>query len=193
MDSINWEDLYLQLYAFADHLLKSRSWFRKDQTDSYLKGKQVHDYVQDALEKYLLEPEKYDPSSGRSLANYLKWHIIRAAVGNDVRSPENKTSSDILSQDNAESDDEASKNIDAFLPFVAAVFGDELDFKNIVKDVKEELQIDEIALVIFKEVRCNNTDRRVVIKQYNLKDSDYDNAMKRLKTILKRVAKKYQL
>lgn len=193
MDSINWDDLYLQLYAFTDNLLKSRSWFRKDQTDSYLKGKQVHDYVQDALEKYLLEPEKYDPSSGRSLVNYLKWHIIRAAVGNDVRSPENKTSSDILSRDGTDSDDESVKNIDALLPFVAAFFGDELDFKNIVKDVVGELQQDEVALIIFKEVRCNNVDRRVVIKQYNLKDSDYDNAMKRLKTVLKRVAKKYQL
>src|SRR5665213_911546 len=108
MDAINWDDLYLQLYAYTDHLLKARSWFRKDKTDSYLKGKQVHDYIQDAIEKYLLEPEKYDPSSGRSLVTYLKWHIIRSAVGNDVRSPENQTSSDILSSDSTESNDEDS-------------------------------------------------------------------------------------
>lgn len=194
MDAINWDDLYLQLYAYTDHLLKARSWFRKDKTDSYLKGKQVHDYIQDAIEKYLLEPEKYDPSSGRSLVTYLKWHIIRSAVGNDVRSPENQTSSDILSSDSTESNDEDSfKNIDALLPFVAAYFGDELDYKNIVKEVEDELQQDEIAKTIFKEVRCQNVDRRVVIRQYNMKESEFDNGMKRLKTVLKRVAKKYEL
>ncbi len=193
MDSINWDDLYLQLYAYTDHLLKARSWFRKDKTDSYLKGKQVHDYIQDAFEKYLLEPEKYDPSSGRSLVTYLKWHIIRSAVGNDVRSPENQTSSDILSSDGVEDEEDSFKNIDALLPFVAAYFGDELDYKDIVKDVEEELEQDEIAKIIFKEVRCQNVDRRVVIRQYKMKESEFDNGMKRLKTVLKRVAKKYEL
>lgn len=193
MDAINWDDLYLQLYAYTDQLLKARSWFRKDKTDSYLKGKQVHDYIQDAIEKYLLEPEKYDPSSGRSLVTYLKWHIIRSAIGNDVRSPENQTSSDILSSDSSEGDEDSFKNIDALLPFVAAYFGDELDYKNIVKDAEEELQQDDIAMTIFKEVRCQNVDRRVVIQQYNMKESEFDNGMKRLKTVLKRVAKKYEL
>lgn len=193
MDTINWEELYVQLYAFTDHLLKARSWFRKSQTDSYLKGKQVDDYIQDAFEKYLLEPEKYDSSSGRSLANYLKWHIIRSAIGNDVRSPENKTSSDILSGAYGEGDDEAFNNVDALLPFVSVYFGDELDFKNIVKAVEEELQNDEVAKIIFREVRCQGVDRREVIRQYEMEEKDFDNGMKRLRTVLKRVAKRFQL
>src|ERR1700744_6202794 len=105
MEAIKWEDIYVQLYAYTDHLLKAYSWFRKD-ADSYLKGKQVHDYINDAIEKYLLEPEKYDPSSGRSLVTYLKWHIIRTSVGNDVRSQENKTSSIIEFGRNYEDNDD---------------------------------------------------------------------------------------
>jgi len=62
MEPINWEDIYVQLYAYTDKLLKAYTWFRKDQTDSYLKGKQIHDYVAGAIENFLREPDKYDPS-----------------------------------------------------------------------------------------------------------------------------------
>jgi len=191
MEPINWEDIYVQLYAYTDQLLKAYSWFRKGKTDSYLKGKQVHDYVAEAIEKYLRAPEKYDPSSGRSLVTYLKWHIIRSSVGNDVRSPENVTSSTLLSADDSVDDDDHFCNIEAFLPFVAASFDQQADYKKILTDIEHELQDDEMAKLIFEEVRCNGMDRRDVIKKHEVTDKDFDNGMKRMKTILKKIAKRY--
>lgn len=191
MEPINWEDIYVQLFAFTDQLLKAFSWFRKGKTDSYLKGKQVHDYVAEAIEKYLREPEKYDPSSGRSLVNYLKWHIIRTSVGNDVRSPENKTSSTLLAGSDFDEDDDIYSNVEAFLPFVTASFDQNADYKQIIEDIENELRGDEMAKLIFEEVRCNGMDRRDVIKKYDVRGTDFDNGMKRMKTVLRKIAKRY--
>jgi DNA-directed RNA polymerase specialized sigma24 family protein len=191
MEPIDWEVIYVQLYAYADQLLKAYSWFRKDKTDSYLKGKQAHDYVAEAIEKYLRSPEKYDPSSGRSLVTYLKWHIIRSSVGNDVRSPENKTSSTLLSDADQDDDNDLFSNIEAFLPFVKASFDENVDYKKILKEIENELQDDEMTKLIFEEIRCNGMDRRDVIKKYELSSNDFDNGMKRMKTVLRKIAKQY--
>lgn len=193
MDTIKWNDVYLQLYAYTDQLLKASPWFKKGETDSYLKGKQVHDYIADAIEKHLKAPEKYDPSSGRSLVNYLKIHIIRSLVGNDVKSEENKTSSDILSIEQTDDENEHFVNVEALLPFASALFDQEIDYKNILKEIENELEDDDIAKLIFREVRCNGLNRRDVLEEQNMKESEYDNGMKRLRTVLKNIAKKYDL
>jgi len=190
MEPINWENIYVKLYAYTDQLLKAYSWFRKG-SDSYLQGKQVHDYVAEAIEKYLRSPEKYDPSSGRSLVTYLKWHIIRSSVGNDVRSAENITSSAILSNNDSGEDGDPFCTIEALLPFVEAGFDQQIDYKKVLTDIENELQNDEVAKMIFEEVRCNGMDRRDVIKKYEVTDKDFDNGMKRMKTVLRKIAKRY--
>ncbi len=194
MEEINFEEIYIQLYAYADQLLKALVWFRKDKPDSYLKGQQAHDYVMGAIEKYLKEPEKYNATTGRSLVNYLKRHLIRSAIANDVRSAENITSSDILGMVGESSvDDNEINNIDAILPYVSAHFDEEIDYEKIIEEIKNEIKDDELMKLIFEEVRCKQNDRRNVIEQFNLDEKDYDNAMKRLKRILNNVSKRYEL
>lgn len=193
MDNIKWDDIYIQLYAYADQLLKTFVWFRKTTTDSYLKGKQPHDYAAEAIEKYLSAPEKYDSSTGRSLVTYLKWHIIRTAVGNDVRSKENRSSSDLLSRNNSEDSDDFFINTESFFPFLSASFDDDIDYKSIMDDIDYAIKDDQLIKLIFNEVRIKGYDRRDVIKQHQLNESDFDNGMKRLKTILKKVIKQYNL
>jgi hypothetical protein len=191
MEPINWDDIYIQLYAYTDQLLKLYSWFRKGKSDSYLKGKQVHDYVADAIEKHLGNPEKFDPSTGRSLLTYLKRHIIRTLVGNDARSPENRVSSDLLSEANSENDDDPFQNIEAFLPFIAASFDLSFDCKQILSDIENQLQSDRVAHIIFQNVRLKGFKRREVIKEYNLQPGEFDNGMKRLITVLNKIQNKY--
>ncbi len=191
MDTINWEDVYVQLYAYTDQLLKAHQWFRKGKSDSFLKGKQVHDYVADAIEKYLSAPEKYNPSTNRSLVNYLKLHIIRTLVGNDANSSENRTSLDIFALN--DTDDDPFENIEFFLPYANIYFDQEMDYNKILSDVKMQLKGDETACKIFDCVCCNGMKRREVILEHNLQDPDFDNGMKRLRTVLKNTAKKYDL
>lgn len=193
MEIIDWEDIYIQLYAFTDQLLKTKAWFRKAGTDSYLKGKQVHDYISEAIEKYLRNPEKYEPKYNRSLVNYLKMHIIRTLVGNDARSVENRTSDDIfsISVDNNDKDD-LDSGLDTMLPYAEAYFDQEIDYNKACAYVRSELSNDEVAIKIFED-RCEGFKRRQTIETHKMSEAEYDNGMKRLHTVLKRTAVKYDL
>lgn len=191
---IDWEDLYVCLYAFTDNLLRSKDWFRGRDTgtDSYLKGKQVHDYVSEAIEKYLRNPEKYDTTKG-TLKNYLTFNLIRTLVGNDLRSAEHKTAAAIpettcLSADNAGLDYR-----DLLLPRVEEYFGEQLDYKLIMSRVESEIKSDKIVEELFLGVCVYDLARREVMEEFDMGSKDYDNGIRRLNTILSNVAKKFEL
>ena len=191
MESINWDKIYLQLYAYADQLLKVHTWFRGKKTDSYLEGRQPHDYVIDAIEKHLKEPEKYDPQK-RSLENYLKLHIIRTAIGNDSKKTENKLSSDLFA--NGKNDEDADNDfLDAILPYTKGIFDQQIDFQMIMDDIGNSIQSDPIALKIFEGSCRENMKRVKVMENYNLSNTEFDNGMKRLKSTLRQTAKKYNI
>jgi hypothetical protein len=188
MDKIKWKEIYLRLYAYTDQLLKNLSWFRKN-SDSFLKGKQVEDYVCDAIEKYLAAPEKFDENTGKTLLNYLKYHIVRSLVSNDINSAENKKSVNIINYTCNDNDDESFNEY--ILPVVAATFDEDMDYQKIILEIENSLDNDFIAKLIFQEVRLHGMPRRDFIKNHKIGERDFDNGMKRLKTILKNIAKQY--
>lgn len=57
----NWESIILILHAHTRRLLQGKTWFRGKNPASYLKGKEIDDYVFDAIGRYLENPQKYDP------------------------------------------------------------------------------------------------------------------------------------
>lgn len=193
--TIDWEAIYLQLYAYTDSLLKSKSWFRGKKINSFKAGKQVHDYISEAIEKHLTDPEKFDVSSNRSLANYLKLHIIRTLVGNDAKSSENRTSKDVFATaDQKEQQEEDSGSyLDAILPHAEVYFDQEIDYNEIMSSIETEVKGDKIAEEIFLGVCCCNLKRREVIEEFKMTENDFDNGMRRLKTILHNTSKKYDL
>src|SRR5258706_4925494 len=115
---IDWEDVYVKLYAFTDYLLRSKKWFRGRKTETYLKGQEVHDYVSEGISRFLEHPEKYD-SAKRSLTGYLKLHIIRTLIGNDAKSPENKLTMDVFSfaDDVIGEGEDSNLFLDTILPY----------------------------------------------------------------------------
>jgi DNA-directed RNA polymerase specialized sigma24 family protein len=191
METHNWDKIYLQLYAFADYLLKMHEWFRGAFTDSYLEGRQPHDYVNDAIEYHLRNPEKFDPAK-RTLVSYLKRHLIRRAISNDSKRAENVKTANVLylSQD---SDEESEELIEAFLPHNPAVVDQQIDFDMIMRDIEQAVQSDEVAKKIFDGLGREDIKRREIIKIHNMPEEVYDNGMKRLKTILKQTVKKYEI
>lgn len=193
IDEINWDDIYMQLYAYTDQMLKAHIWFGKAESDSYLKGMQVHDYIAAAIEKFLVSPEKFDPSYGRSLINYLKKHIIRSLISNDAKSLENKTATGNSIFENSSDDDEASNVFESLLPFVYATFDQTIDYEKIMNEIYSEIQNDIILTQIFEGTCKNRMKRREIILEFKMKESDFDNGMKRLKTVLNYISKKYSL
>ena len=187
----DWNKLYLNLYAYADQLLKLKSWFRGKGTDSYHQGKQPHDYVQDAIFKYLSEPEKFDPSL-RSLEGYLKKHIIRQAIGNDSKTVENRVSSDIFKNQYEESGT-GNDLLDDILPFQHALFDKQMDIAQIMHYMSEKIKENPLLVKLFHGHCRDLLQRREVIREYHLSETEYDNGIRRLNTILKACAAKFCL
>ena len=190
--TIDWEELYLQLYAFTDNFLKNRSFFRGPASSSFLAGKEIHDYVMDGIEKYLTHPEKYNSSSGRSLANYIKLHIIRTLIGNDLRSPENRLTKDIFAFEGVDGGDDV-EHVETLLPFVEAYFDDEMDYVKIMAHAEEAIKGDKIVEEIFLGRHHCGLKRSEIIEEFKMSETDYNNGFRRLETILKNTALQFKL
>jgi hypothetical protein len=206
--SVDWEEVILRLQSYTRSLLSKKGWYKinsvvkkdpKNEGESkyestYIKGKEVDDYVYEAIEKYLGNKEKHDPQKG-SLLDYLKYGVIRSLVSNDLVSSENRTSRDVFAHSNNLEDDENDNGsyLDSILPYAEAYFDMEIDYKGIMNYVQGEIKGDEILEEIFLGICLNGLKRREVIEEFNLSEKDFDNGMRRLKTILSRTAKKFDL
>ena len=187
-NGINWDDLYTQLYSYAHALLYRNVWYRS-KSDSFISGKQVHDYVMDAIEKYLTEPHKFDPKKGK-LIQYLTCNLIRSMVSNDVRSEENRTSTDLAT---GHRDEETGKSYqDALTPLVEAFFDEEVDYHTIISHIETSLEGDEITKEIFLGIVAG-LKRSEIIEEFKMKEKEFDNGMRRLKTVQKNAAQHFNL
>ncbi len=207
-NSVDWEEVILRLQSYTRSLVSKKGWYRissvvkKDPKNedenkhesTYIKGKEVDDYVYEAIEKYLVNKEKHDPQKG-SLLDYLKYGVIRSLVSNDLVSAENRTSKDVFAHSNNLEDDENDNGsyLDSILPYAEAYFDMEIDYTEIMNYVQGEIKGDEILEEIFLGICLNGLKRRDVIEEFNLSEKDFDNGMRRLKTILSRTAKKFDL
>lgn len=192
--SIDWEEIYLSLYAYTYKLVKGHRWFRGKKTASYVAGNTVEDYVYEAIGRYLENPEKYDPASG-TLLNYLKLNLIRSLVSNDVRSAENKVTSNVfaIADEKGEEGEDSGSYLDSVLPYAEAFFDEQVDYESIMKEIEREIAGKPILENIYLGVRSYGMERREVIKEFRMTESDYDNGIRRLTTILNNIAKKYNV
>ena len=187
-NAVDWDDLYKQLYSFAYGLLSTKSWYR-GQTDSYVGGKQVHDYVSGAIEKYVTHPKKFDASKG-DLVQYLKYNLVRSLISNDARCAENRTTSDLSIVRDQE---ESPKNyLDALAPAVNEYFDDDVDYHTIVSCMESALEGDETAKEIFLGL-VSGLKREDIIQEFKMTAKQFDNGMRRLKTVQKEIAQKFNI
>jgi hypothetical protein len=187
-----WRNLYGQLYAFTDFLIKHTPWFRKGGSSSYIQGKTADDYVMEAVTRYLEHPEKYDGTK-RGLDGYLKCHIIRTLVGNDARSKENSITTEWSQQSGDGRGDGLYEYVDEVLPSVYPFFDDEIDYQNIIEDLRKAIAHDKCCRTIFEGVCVCGKPRREIIAENGWSDEAFDNGMKRLNRARVKVGKKYQL
>lgn len=186
---IEWGDLYRRLLASTSLLLRNLTTFRGPRSDSFLFGKQPHDYVDEAIEKYLYCPEKYKPEKG-DLFNYLRYNLIRSMVSNDINSAENNKNKDLHAL--IQNEEKIESYTDATLPYVEALFDQDVDYSTVLSFVEQQINGDEILEMIFLGVTLDLT-RRDVILQGRMSEKDYDNGKRRLATILAHTAKHFEL
>lgn len=188
---IDWEEVILRLQTFTRSLANGKGWFRGEETTVYLRGKEIDDYVFDAIEIYLRNPEKFDPSKG-SLIKYLCYSIIRNLVRNDLVSAENRTTSDVFAyQNDSENEDESAVYLDAILPHAEVFFDQEIDFTEVMNYIESETKGDSVVENIFLGISGYGLKRAEIIKEFDMSPVEYDNGMRRLITIRNKAAKKY--
>lgn len=194
INAINWKEIILSLQSYTRLLVSNKKWFRGEKTKTFLAGKEIEDYIYEAIAKYLQYPEKFDSSKG-TLTNYLKYNIIRSLVSNDLVSSENRLSKDIYTiMDKMEREDENSSSyLDSILPYAEVYFDQEIDYNEIMVSIENKVKGDKILEEIFLGYCCDNSKRREVIEEFGMSENDYDNGMRRLKTIFKEIITKYNL
>lgn len=196
--NIDWEEVILKLQSFTRYLVNGKGWFRGKNTKTFLKGKEIDDYVFGAIfgaiEYYLFNPDKYNKSRG-TFINYLKYNLICSMVINDLVSAENRTSKDVFAfanQDEQENEDSRSY-LDSIMPHVEAYFDQEIDYNWIMDSIEAEVVGDEIAEEIFLGHCCYDMKRREIIEESKITEGEYNNGVRRLNTILKNTAIKFEL
>lgn len=191
---IDWEEVILKLQVFTRSCVEGKGWFRGGKTKTYLSGKEINEYVIGAIEEYLWNPQKYDSTKG-SLIDFLNYSIIRRLVSNDLVSKENRTTQDVFSvAENLEEDeDDNGSYLDRTLPFTSAFFDQEIDYNEVMDFIENEIKGKVIEENIFLAVYSYGMKRREVIAEFSMTESEYDNGIRRLKTVFAAAAVKYDL
>lgn len=193
-EPVDWEEVILKLQVFARSCVEGKGWFRGGKTKTYLSGKEINEYVMGAIEGYLWNPQKFDPAKG-SLIDYLNYSIVRRLVSNDLVSKENRITQDVYSvADNLEEDeDDRGSYLDRTLPYTGAYFDQEIDYNEIMGFIEEEIKGKVIEENIFLAVYSYGMKRCEVIAEFNMTEAEYDNGIRRLKTVFAAAATKYDL
>jgi hypothetical protein len=191
---IDWADVIVKLQAFTRSIVTGRGWFRGNNTKNFIAGKEIDDYVYGAIERYLVCPDSFDSSKG-SLINYLKYNLIRMMVSNDLTSAENITTKNIyaFATKQEEEGDDSDLYLDSIFPYAETFFDLEIDYKVIMESIEQEVQNDAIMESIFLGLNYYDMKRRQIIVEFGISETDFDNGMRRLRTILKNTAKKFEL
>jgi len=180
----DWEDMLPKLIAFTRKYTSDRNWFRGGGTPTFLAGKEVEDYVYEAITRYLEDKSKYKKTKGTLMA-FLKLNVIRSMVANDLRKSENKLTDDVfgLSFRGDEGDGNELSYEEVILPCTEPLFVDDVDYHNVKDYINEQIKGDTAAENIFLGYEYS-LKRREIIEEFEMSDSDYDNGFRRLKTAI---------
>lgn len=187
-EEIDWEAYIVQLTAYAHDLMDNFSCFSRSGHGSLFAGKRAEDYAMEAIEQYLRNPEKYDPSKGTSLLTYLMRHLVRGIIANDVRLKEFKSTSPMTSF----FDDDENDIRELLLPFVEANFDEIDDYQKLRSFIEERVATDPTVENIFTGLYDHELTRRAVIREFKLTESEFDNGFRRLKTIFRQAVVLYK-
>ncbi|MFZ1528340.1 MAG: hypothetical protein WAT19_06305, partial [Ferruginibacter sp.] len=86
-------------------------------------------------------------------------------------------------------DDEGSSSYsERVLPYTSALFPDDIDYNAIKEYIEKEVQGDADAENIFLGIYTYGMKRREVIEEFTMTAVAFDNAMRRLNTVINRAA-----
>lgn len=162
-------------YAYAVIGVSNQRMLRSREELSY-------DFAIDAITKYLIEPEKFDPSRNPDLIRYLKYNILRQSIFNAKKKAANVN--EIVQEEREEEYD--LENVDDF--FAEEIQLDEaIDVAAVVAKIEEEISEDEDLYGIFIGRYYDESKRGEICKELNISEEEYDNRIRRLRRLSKKI------
>jgi hypothetical protein len=182
-DDQGWLEVINRLRAFAEDQISIYSWFRGE--NALPQGYTADDFTQEAILRYCENPSIYNPGRGKFLA-FLKYYFLKRLVYNMSRLMENAQTTDIYPMS---SEDEEDDNVsyEDYLPATVLDIEGQIDHDEYINLIIEKIDGETLLEKIFEGIFINNLKRREICQQYQMSEQDYDNAVRRLNTIIKTV------
>jgi len=174
----NWEEILVILLAYAKKQIKLYTWAIGRQN----KLQEAEDFVLEAIQKYLENPEDYDSNrsnSENSFVNYLKFNILRRLISNNANAPRNGKR---LSNEETDA---------IFLTMIAEGKNliNSIDIEQIVREVRAKISNDGILNDIFEGLYDSGYKRQDLCEVLELEPREYDNNIRRLRRIVESILK----
>lgn len=171
-DNIAWEKVIKVLMAYSYVLIGDENLsMAKSRTEL------AYDFSMEAITRYLKEPHKFDPSRNPDLIKYLKYNLVRQLISNAKNSGFYRYGK---SPSTPEEDYYHTLKSEFKLD-------EKIDVKRIVGIVEEKLTNDVELLPIFKGRYYQESKRSEICDDLDISLKEYDNRMKRLKRLVKKV------
>jgi DNA-directed RNA polymerase specialized sigma24 family protein len=177
----------IKLYGILENSAKNLLRFRRGSLRAI--GKEPCDYASEAFLRYLEEPKKFIPEKGRTLPNYLIFHIMRHLISDDYRDRKrDKDANAILKFKHRDELTEALYILDVFLD-------DEIDFDNLVAQVLEKLKAkgDDISIKVYEAKFINLMKNADICAEFNLTSNQVNNSIGRIHRVLDEVVAQNRL
>ena len=180
LEEVDWKPVIIQLTAFAHNVIRAKTWFRGN--NALPKGYKVEDFVMETIVKFLEEPEKFNADKNDDLLSFLKFYILRRLVYNLSVSSDNRENIDI----------EKKINIIATFIYGENPIECKMDFEKVVPEIEREIALDSDLENIFFLLYYEGKKRKEIYNSLAMTDKEYDNHVRRLRTVVKRVLKKHK-
>lgn len=170
-------DLFKVLMAYAYKLIGDGS-IRLERSRQDL----AYDFSMEAIKRHLENPGKFNPERNPDLVWYLKYYILRQLVSNFKESKGQK-------QELAypENDPDGMSAMDTYIEVYD--IHDHIDLEIAIEIIHGMISDDPPLLEIFRLRYLDQYCRAEIISELSITSGEYNNRIRRLDTVFKRVAK----
>jgi len=180
-DSIRKKEVFsdlLKVLMVYTHSLIGDSTLRLSKNKTEL----AYDMAMESITRYLENPSEFDPTRNPNLVWYLKYNILQRLISNFKALKGQKN--ELLYENN---DSNGMVVMNAFSE--ENDVHDLIDLKNTIRLIKEDISDNSVLLELFELRYINDYSRAETIEKLSITKGEYNNRIRRLETIRKRVIK----
>ena len=142
----------------------------------------AYDFAMEAIKRHLENPGKFKPERNPDIVKYLKYYIIRQLITN-FKGSKGQTQELAKPELNPDEVYFANNFLDRY------DIHDSIDLKKTIEDIHRLISDDPPLLDLFSLRFLKDFSRGETISQLNITPGEYNNRIRRLDTVFKRIVK----